>query len=333
MRKRLVIWGILILGLASIYLNGPKPQKPVYSEELPQIAATTEELEMFVRQNEEKHLLKPENEAEIVWADTAGQVTEFAIVYLHGFSASKMEGDPLHRQLAEYFGANLFLTRLHPHGVDTSEALVDLTAENLWHEAQRSLVIGQKLGKKVVLVSTSTGGTLALMLAAKYPDRIHGLINLSPNIRINDPTAFLLNDPWGKEIASLVLGGKYRTVNPPNDQYPLYWNDVYRIEAITELQNLIETSMNEATFGSITVPVFTGCYYRDEENQDPVVRVDAMEWMMDKIATPDSLKRMVYFDQSENHVLGSKIVSKHIEIVRDSVISYAEEVLKMNTEK
>ena len=333
MRKKAVIWGILILGIASVFLNGPKPEKPQYSTELPSIDIKLADLDAFVAKNEGNYKLKTENEAEIVWADTAHVPTEFSIVYLHGFSASKMEGDPLHRELSAYFGANLYLARLHPHGVDTSEALVDMTAENLWHEAQKALVIGQKLGEKVVIVSTSTGGTLALLLAAKYPERIHGLINLSPNIRINDPTAFLLNDPWGKEIASLVLGGKYRTVNPPNDQYPLYWNDRYRIEAIVELQNLIETTMTEETFRSISIPVFTGCYYRDEEHQDPVVRVDAMEWMMNEISTPDSLKRMVYFDQSENHVLGSKIVSKHIEIVRDSVISYAEEVLKMNPEK
>ena len=35
-------------------------------------------------------------------------------------------------------------------------------------------------------MATSTGGTLALKLAAEYPD-IAGLILLSPNIAINDP--------------------------------------------------------------------------------------------------------------------------------------------------
>lgn len=37
---------------------------------------------------------------------------------------------------------------------------------------------------------------------------MYALINLSPNIAINDPAAFLLNNPWGLYIARAVMGGK-----------------------------------------------------------------------------------------------------------------------------
>jgi hypothetical protein len=43
---------------------------------------------------------------------------------------------------------------------------------------------------------------------------------LSPNIAINDPNAWLLNDHWGLQIARLVVGGKY--IEFKEDYGPLY---------------------------------------------------------------------------------------------------------------
>ena len=42
--------------------------------------------------------------------------TELALVYLHGFSASRQETAPLSEDLARQLGANLFVTRLSGHG-------------------------------------------------------------------------------------------------------------------------------------------------------------------------------------------------------------------------
>jgi pimeloyl-ACP methyl ester carboxylesterase len=58
------------------------------------------------------------------------------------------------------------------------------------------LAIGRQLGNKVIIMGTSTGGTNALQLAAAYPNDVEALILLSPNIAINDPNAWLLNNPW-----------------------------------------------------------------------------------------------------------------------------------------
>jgi hypothetical protein len=89
-------------------------------------------LEQYVKQNESLHQLKPDNEARIVWAnDSIPQLTNYSIVYLHGFSASQKEGDPVHRNIAKEFGCNLYLSRLAEHGIDTSEQLLNLTADNL----------------------------------------------------------------------------------------------------------------------------------------------------------------------------------------------------------
>ena len=149
---------------------------------------------------ESRHKIKPGNEAEIIWVDATHQQTEYAVVYLHGFSASKMEGNPVHLNLAKALHANLYLARLADHGIDTIAPMKNFTADRLWETSKQAYAIGKKLGKKVILVGTSTGGTVALKLAASYPE-INSLILISPNVAINDKNAWMLNDPWGLQIA------------------------------------------------------------------------------------------------------------------------------------
>ncbi|MEN9686161.1 MAG: hypothetical protein RLZZ28_1947, partial [Bacteroidota bacterium] len=202
---------LILVALVFIYLLGPSPHTPVYTATMPEVPASASALENYIAQQESMHKIKPDNQARIVWAnDSIRQKTEYAIVYLHGFSASQEEGNPVHRNIARQFGCNLYLARLSQHGVDTSDALYHLTAENLWESAKQAYAIGKQLGNKVILMGTSTGGTLALQLAAAYPE-IAGLVLYSPNIAINDPNAWLLNNPWGLQIARLVKGSKLNT--------------------------------------------------------------------------------------------------------------------------
>src|SRR4051812_31893444 len=122
-RKFLVFLGIPVLILVIVYLSGPQPSTPHYDLTLPVVPTGAGALEQYVAANEAKHKIKPNNEAHIVWNDSIRQKTEFAVVYIHGFSASQMEGDPVHRRFAKEFGCNLYLARLADHGVDTTETL------------------------------------------------------------------------------------------------------------------------------------------------------------------------------------------------------------------
>src|SRR4029079_9808675 len=125
---------------------------------LPLVPAGTAQLEKYVSDHEAMHKLKPENEARIIWFnDSLKQKTEYAVVYLHGFSASQEEGDPVHYDFAQKFGCNLYLSRLDAHGIDTTEPLGNFTAEGVWNSAKQAFAIGKQLGKKVILMSTSTG--------------------------------------------------------------------------------------------------------------------------------------------------------------------------------
>lgn len=331
MSRRLhrIIFPIIVF--IAVYFVGPEPSTPKWEEFLPMVPTGADSLEAYIEKKERAHNLKPDNHARIVWADSARERTPYAVVYLHGFSASQKEGDPVHRRFASEFGCNLYLARMADHGIDTVEALINFTTDRWWASAREALAIGKQLGDKVVLMSTSTGGTMALALAAAFPEDVHALINMSPNIAINNDAAFLLNNPWGLYIARLVTGGKYREWDAPAERRQ-YWYNKYRLEAAVELQEMLESKMTPETFRKVTQPCLTLYYYKDEAHQDPEVKVSAMLDMMSQLGTPDTQKRAVAIPDANAHVIGSSLVSEDVESVYNAMQAFAREVLKMRSE-
>jgi len=320
--------GIISLLLVIAYFLGPRPTTPDYTNTLPSIPAEPMELQSFITNRENKLNLKPDNEARINWFnDSLKTKTAYSVVYLHGFSASQEEGDPVHYEFAQKFGCNLYLSRLADHGIVTTEPLLHFTAENAWNTAKEAYAIGKQLGEKVILMATSTGGTLALKLAAEYPE-IAGLILLSPNIAINDSKAWLLNNHWGLQIAKLIKG-KYNTAKDTSALYAQYWNYKYRIESTVQLEELLETTMKESTFKKISQPTLLLYYYKDEQHQDPVVKVASMKRMFQQLSTPETFKKSIAIPNAGDHVLGSYIKSKDIQTVGEQCEKFALEILQL----
>jgi len=329
MKRLMKIIAALVAVLAIVYFLGPKPAAPNYNNNLIQVPSDAAALEAYVASNEAKHKVKPDNEARIVWADDSTKAkTPYVIVYLHGFSASQEEGNPVHRNIAKQFGCNMYLARLSEHGIDTIDPLINMTATSLWESAKEAYAIGKQLGDKVILMGTSTGGTVALELASNFED-VAGLVLYSPNIAINNPSAFLTNNPWGLQIARLVIGGKENIIKNKPPEFKKYWNDHYRLESIVELQELLETTMIPSHFNKIKCPLLTLYYFKDEKNQDPVVKVSAMKEMFEAVSTPANLKRMVAVPEAGNHVLASPIQSNDIVTVEKETALFLEQIMKL----
>jgi len=321
-----VAFAFIILILGGVYMLGPRAPKPDLSTEIEPVQGGLEEVSLWIEKQEAKvEGLKPDNEARIVWADSVYQKTPYSVVYLHGFSASQGEGDPIHKAFAKRYGCNLYLSRLASHGVDEAEPMLNMTPESLLASAKEAIAIAQKLGDKVIVMSTSTGGTLALYLASGSTD-FAGLICYSPNIDIYDPSAKLLVGPWGLQMARWVVGSKYREVESTPEEKK-YWISRYRIEALVALKSLVDATMKEEVFSKITAPVFVGYYYKSEEAQDQVVSVPRILEMYEQLGTPEVKKRKVAFPNVSNHVIASKYVSQDIESVRKATYDFAEEIL------
>lgn len=326
-RKTVFITFPVILIIVAYFL-GPSPAKQKWSLSKKVVPQTADELERYVFTIESRHKIKPDNEARIIWNDSTRAKTDYSVIYLHGFSASQEEGDPVHTDFAKTFRCNLYLARLADHGVDTTEQLLYFTGDRFWESAKEALAIGKALGNKVIVMSTSTGGTVALMLAAYFPDDVYALINMSPNIAINNPTAWMLNNPWGLHIARMVLGGNYQVI-PYEEARQQYWNGKYRVEALPQLQELVEAQMNQTLFEKVTCPSLTMYYYKSETEQDPTVKVSAMLEMHAQLGTPENLKMAVPVPEAGGHVIGSHLVSKDIATVIQTANQFAVDKLGM----
>ncbi len=329
MKLKILLAFIVVLIIT--YLIGPKPEPGKYTAQLHPISDTGALLERDLETNESSFKLKPDNQARILWTnDSLKNKTEYAIVYLHGFTASQEEGDPVHADFAKKIGANMYLSRLSEHGKDTSDPLYSMTATSLWESAKEAYSIGKQLGKKVILMGTSTGGTLALMLASEQYPEIAGLILYSPNIEINNPAAWVANNPWGLQIGRFVLGGPLAKGSDTRELNMKYWNFSYRVEAVTQLQQLLEEKMNAETFKKVNQPLLMLYYYKDPVHQDSTVKVSAMNKMFAEISTPQDKKRAVAIPSAGNHVIGSYIKSKDVKAVEDETLKFADEILLKN---
>jgi len=320
---------IIIAVLIAAYLAGPTFPKPVLSSNLPVIQIETANLDTYIKNKEAGLKIKPDNESKIFWTnDSLKNKTPYCLLYLHGFSACWFEGNPVNIDFAHRYGMNLYAPLLASHGIDTPEALIDMTPDRLYESAKEALVVAHLLGERVILMGTSTGGTLALKLASEFPKLMDGLILLSPNIAINNPAAFLLSKPWGLQIARSVYKGNYCVTNTnfasDNCQY---WNCKYRLEATVYLQQLLDATMTNETFSKVDKPVFLAYYYKDKVHQDPTVKVDAMLKMFDQLKTPPSKKQKQAFPNAGTHVIGCILFSGAWKEVETASYQFAEEKL------
>ena len=323
MIKRLLF--IALVSLLVMYLVGPSPKKGSYGNKLGDIPYEGMALEEWVKAREARVNPKPDNEARIVWAkDSSMARTKYVVVYLHGFTASQEEGDPVHQNFAKHIGANLYLSRLSEHGLQQGQSLMKMTATSLWESAKEAYAIGRKLGDSVILMGTSTGGTLALMLAAEHYPEIAGLVLLSPNIEINESLAFLLNDHWGLQIARYVKKGDTMVPKDTTALYRRYWNSPYRIEGAVELQQMLEDRMNDKTFKAVTQPMLLMYYYKDDQHQDTVVKVSAMKDMFGKVSS--TVKKEVAIPDAGDHVIGSYIKSRDWQSVQREALLFADQL-------
>jgi esterase/lipase len=329
MKKKLIIIGSVLSVMLIVYFSGPKFPKPLLNSTLPTLNLKTADIESYLKTKESAFQIKPDNESRIFWAkDSLKNVTPYCLLYLHGFSATWYEGKPVHIDFANRYGMNLYTPLLASHGLITPDPLIDMTPDRLYESAKEALVIAHLLGEKVIIMSTSTGGTLSLKLASEFPELIEGLILLSPNIAINNPGAFMLSKPWGITIAHMVYKGDYRITNTDTASLDFkYWNCKYRVEAIVYLQQLIEATMTAETFSKVKLPVLLEYYYKNKENQDQVVKVDAMLKMFDQLGTPDNQKQKVAFSEAGTHTIGCQLTSKSCKDVEKVSFGFAEEIL------
>jgi len=311
--------------LVIVYMLGPKVDTQELTITFPEVPTRLSDLANYVANREDSVVgLKAGNEAYIVWADSANKrKTPYSIVYIHGFSASPMEGDPVHRFLAAHFGANLFVTRIPEHGINRENGMEYLTAQALANAAGEAYQIGKSLGDEVILVGTSMGGALSILLASQQPD-IKALVIYSPAIRDRGQRLEAFFSPWSKRVMEVTMM-ENKVLNQKREGEKLaYWSDQIHINGYQSLAVLMYSEMEKATFQKVTQPLFLGYYYKSENEQDGVVSVPMMLEMYNELGTSADLKVKKAFPDAGDHVIASSITSKDWEGVLFSTIDFLE---------
>lgn len=313
--------------LAIVYMLGPKSKVEDLSGTYPEVPTRMGELQAFIKAKSDTVVgLKPGNEAKIVWADSANKSkTPYSIVYIHGFGASNIEGNPVHRELAAQFGANLYLVRLPEHGISRPDGFRHLTAQKLVDEAREAYMIGKSLGDSVIIVGTSMGGALSLVLASERPD-MKALVLYSPAVREYGEALDIFFKPWLSYLAEKFQYENGTVINNREGEKAKYWSREYHLNSYRSLGILIRSKMNAETFQKIQQPLFLGYYYKNEDEQDKVVSVPKMLEMYDQVQTPEDKKVKVAFPESGDHVIASSVTSKDWEGVLRETKKFLEEV-------
>lgn len=199
--------------------------------------------------------IRPGLAKQIVWADPRSKhQTPLAIVYIHGFSASKGEVRPLPDLVANALGANLFYTRLAGHG-RSGDAMAEASVAVWRNDMREALDIAALLGERTLIIATSTGATLAAwaMSQPEWAVRVGGAVLLAPNFRIRGRGAFLLTAPLARLSARLILGRR-RSFAPLNALHAAFWTTEYPVSALLPMASLVAQA-RALPFEAIPIPV------------------------------------------------------------------------------
>lgn len=204
-------------------------------------------------------------EKRVIWADEANVKTPLSIIYLHGFTASSKEIRPVPDRVATALGANLYFTRFTGHGRQPT-ALANATVGHWMDDVGEAIEIGKQIGETVIIMATSTGGTLAAAAALDKAamENIGGIIFVSPNFAINSRAANLLTWPFARQWVPLVIG-KEQQGNPRNDLHARYWMMTYPTTALMPMAAIV-AAVDRESYDDVEVPALF--YY---SRQDQVV--------------------------------------------------------------
>lgn len=236
-RRILLAFAGLGLGISLLALLGPRA-KMGSPPELPPPPTSLSGLPQWVQdQDTSEDTVLPGNHSQLHWGAEPGRRTPLALVYLHGFSAGPMEIEPVMTQAAAELGANLYMPLLAGHGRG-SDAMGRARAEQWVAETRRAIQVGQLLGERVVVVGTSTGGTLAVIEAP--PTELAGLVLINPNFGPQNRATELGLLPWGELLLTRLLAPY--SWEPSSPAQAQHWTTTYEIQAVVEMMLIVQAA-------------------------------------------------------------------------------------------
>ena len=253
-----------------------------------------------------------------------------ALLYIHGFGASRAEGEAVVDALAEAWGANALYLRLPGHGID-AEAHAETTPADYARAVTDALRVMPALGEQVVVMGGSTGGLLATWAAANHPERVDALVLASPFFAFVDPLAQhllprvmalpLLHALYGEERWA---GWSEDPERRKQDGYDDHWLIDQKYRALIALEDTRRAIAQPGVLARVQAPVLLLHYFKDEAHQDGVVGVPAMRAAFDAMngGSPRPESRLVPIEDG-NHIL----MSRYVRTDKDAIMAACRDFL------
>jgi len=293
----------LLLALAALFFLGPVnefgPDTPTARQAPPTALA---DLDPWLQTSESKFEgLRPGTAKGVVWASADKQQTPWSVVYIHGFSATRLETAPLADQVAKALGANLFYTRLSGHGLP-GQAMGEASAQDWMADTLEAVRIGKTLGRKVLVISCSTGSTLSTWLGTTpQAADVSAFVFISPNFGLKNKMSELINGHWGQQIATAISGDtiRYEQTDP---REVVAWTGSYPTKALFPMMALVK-KVRDSDLSAFQKPVLV-LYSAADQTVDPeeikatVARLGSQQKSIDAVT---------YSQSKGQHVLAGDI--------------------------
>ena len=318
--------GLGVFAVALIGILAYNPLNYVYHADGPPAATFDEFLNQKLAASKAVGA-RPANEERLVRFSAPGEKTKLAILYIHGFGASRGEGEAVVDVIAKEFQANTYYMRLPGHGANKEDHARTQYTDYI-DAVEEAFAMMPQLGERTIIIGASTGGLLGTYLASKYPDRVYALIMASPFYEFKDPASAIFTIPGGMLVVNAAFGEIRDAgwpVEPENRKQPGYedhWLTTQYYSALKPLAELRKYIVDDDTFGRITSPSLMLYYYKDETHQDESVDVAAMLAAFAKFGTLNggaNPNNQAVAIADGNHILLSEFVRTDKTLILNSI--------------
>jgi esterase/lipase/1-acyl-sn-glycerol-3-phosphate acyltransferase len=254
-------------------------------------------------ENPEPYLMVPENAREI------------GVVLVHGFLASPAELRSYGEKLAA-LGYPVIGVRLRGHGTSPWD-LRDRNWKEWLGSARRGFEIISAFADHICVVGFSTGGALALRLAAEQPENLAGVVAVSVPVKFRNRNLIFVSVIHGinkltKWVTSLEGLMPFRS---NESEHPDINYRHIPMRGLFELHRLVDDMKQRLSDVACPVAVIQG-------TEDQIIDPKSAEIVLDKIASTDTSLHMI---PSKRHGILSEDIGGTQELVTSFLMSLSPE--------
>ena len=221
-----------------------------------------------------------------------GKINRVGVLLIHGYSASPGEVLPLAHALHVH-GVAVYCVRLRGHGTSPYD-LQQRTWQDWYKSVQRGLTALRTMSEIQFAGGMSTGGSLALYLAAQPQHRLQGVFAVGAPIKLRSRAIRLA------PIVKTVRGFVNAEPKNPSTNYT-----AQPVQALHQLTQFI--AIYDRVLDQVDVPVLL-----IQATGDSTVRAESAQHIYDRLTTPD--KVLLWKDIDEHVIVGKDFPEIHEDI-------------------